>query len=89
MLLKIEYLIDTVVKSQLVSPRRIISFPSLSEKQITFSSLTNASTGARDGLYYARTRKGLLLDGTISIRINSKSFLGTSELVQYLIESLI
>ena len=49
------------VRSQFVSPRRIISLPSLSKKERTFSSLSKETTGSLGGLYQARTRKDLLL----------------------------
>ena len=44
-----------------MSPRRIISLPSLSKKERTFSSLSKETTGSLGGLYQARTRKDLLL----------------------------
>ena len=62
------------VRSQLVSPKRIISLPSLSKKERTFSSLLKDPTGSLGGRYQARTRKDLLFDGSTSIQISSKHF---------------
>ena len=44
------------VRSQFVSPKRIISLPSLSRIERTFSSLLKVPTGSLGGLYHARTR---------------------------------
>ena len=70
-----------------MSPKRIISLPSLSRKERTFSSLLKVPTGSLGGLYHARTRKDLLLGGSTSIKIASKSSEGTSKRSLYPIES--
>ena len=75
------------VRSQFVSPRRIISLPSLSKKERTFSSLSKETTGSPGGLYQARTRKDLLLGGSTSMHMISKLSTGASQRGLYLIES--
>ena len=66
------------VRSQFVSPERIISLPSLSIKERAFSSLLNDPTGPLGGRYQARARKDLLLGGSTSIQMSSRSSVGTS-----------
>ena len=50
-----------------MSPKRIISLPSLSKKERTFSSLLKDPTGSLGGRYQARTRNDLLFGGSTSI----------------------
>ena len=77
------------VRSQLLSPKRIVSLPSLSKTERTFSSLLKDPTGSLGGRYQARTRKDLLFGGSTSMQMNSKSSVGISRRRLYLIESLI
>ena len=72
-----------------MSPKRIISLPSLSKKERNFSSLLKDPTGSLGGRYQARTRKDLLFGGSTSIQISSKSTIGILRRHVYLIESLI
>ena len=76
------------VKSQLVSPRKIISLPSFSRKERTFSSFSKVPTGLLGGLYQATARNGLHFGGSISIQISSRSSTETSSLGLNLTETL-
>ena len=76
-------------RSQLASPKRIISLPSLSRKERTLSGLSKDPTESLGCRYQARTRKDLLLGGSISMQISWSPLLGVSGRGLYLIQSLI
>ena len=74
----------SVLKSQLVSPKRIISFPSVSKKRRTCSSLSKVSNGSLGGLYHESIMNGLALGGVICALRISIFDLGTSSLISHL-----
>ena len=77
------------VISQLVSPRRIIAFLSLSRHKIACSSLLKEETGLLDGLYRARTKNDVLFgnnDMQSFTQMISSSSIGASGCTVYLIE---